>query len=111
MSVTVVKSKLINSDLEVYSPGILHKQAIKFPEGDNLSIGYYKVTPGIPYNMDMHFEEIDYAIEGSAIILDETGTKHTVEKGDIFYLRKGSKISIASEEGFRGIYIFPYNRQ
>jgi ethanolamine utilization protein EutQ (cupin superfamily) len=111
MSVTVVKSKFINSDLAVYSPGIVHKQVITFSESENLSIGYYKVTPGIPYNMDMHFEEVNYAIEGSAIISDETGAKYTVEKGDIFYLRKGSKISIASEGGFRGIYIFPYNWQ
>ena len=112
MSVIVVKSKVINSDLEVYSPGIVHKQAITFPESENLSIGYYKVTPGTPYNMDMHFEEVDYVIEGSAIISDETGNKYPVEKGDIFYLRKGSKISITSEEGYRGMYvIFPYNWQ
>jgi len=38
MSVIVVKSKAIKSDLEVYSPGIVHKQAIT--------------------NMDMHFEEV-----------------------------------------------------
>jgi ethanolamine utilization protein EutQ len=62
--------------------------------------------------MDMHFEEVDYVIEGSAIISDETGSKYPVEKGDIFYLRKGSKISITSEEGYRGMYvIFPYNWQ
>ena len=48
MSVIVVKRKVMNSDLEVYSPGIVHKQAITFPESENLSIGYYKVTPGTP---------------------------------------------------------------
>ncbi|MCK5009754.1 MAG: DUF861 domain-containing protein [Deltaproteobacteria bacterium] len=111
MSVIVVKRKVMNSDLEVYSPGIVHKEAITFPESENLSIGYYKVTPGTPFNMNMHFEEVDYVIEGSAIISDETGSKYTVEKGDIFYLRKGSKISIVSEEGFRGMYIFSYNWQ
>ena len=112
MSVIVVKSKVINSDLAAYSPGIIHKQAIKIPESENLSIGYYKVTPGTPYNMDMHFEEVDYVIEGSAIISDETGIKYTVEKGDIFYLRKGSKISITSEVGYKGVYVIsPHNWQ
>ena len=112
MSVIVVKRKVMNSDLEVYSPGIVHKEAITFPESENISIGYYKVTPGTPYNMDMHFEEVDYVIEGSAIISDETGSKYPVEKGDIFYLRKGSKISITSEEGYKGVYVIsPHNWQ
>ncbi len=56
MSVIVVKTKVINSDLEVSSPGIVYKQAIPFSESENLSIGYYKVTPGTPFNMNMHFE-------------------------------------------------------
>ena len=112
MSVIVVKSKVMNSDLEVYTPGIVHKQAITFPESENLSIGYYKVTPETPYNMDMHFEEVDYGIEGSAVISDETGSTYPVEQGDIFYLRKGSKISITSEVGYKGIYVIsPHNWQ
>ena len=111
MSVTLVKSKELVSPLEDFSPGVVQKESITFPKSENLSIGYYKVSPGTPeLKMEMPFEEVNYIIEGSATISDETGSKYTAEKGDVIYYYKGSKISISSEMGFEGIYIiYPYN--
>jgi len=113
MPVTLVKSKELVSPLGDFSPGIVQKEAITFPKTENMSIGYYKVSPGTPeLKMDMPFEEVDYIIEGSATITDETGNKYTVEKGDVIYLSKGSKLSISyrEDEGFEGFYVIsPYN--
>ena len=113
MPVTLVKSKELVSPLEDFAPGIVQKESITFPKSENLSIGYYKVEPGTPeLKMEMPFEEVDYIIEGTATITDETGNKCTAGKGDVIYLSKGSKISISYREdvGFEGFYVIsPYN--
>ena len=113
MPVTLVKGKELVTPLEDFCPGIVQKESITFPKSENLSIGYYKVNPGTPdVKMDTPFEEVDYIIEGTATITDETGSRYTVEKGDVIYISKGSKISISysDEVGFEGFYVItPYN--
>jgi ethanolamine utilization protein EutQ (cupin superfamily) len=110
MPATVVKSKDLVSPLESLFPGIVHKESITFPRTDNLSIGYFKVDPGTALEIDIPFEEVDFIIEGSLTISDETGNTYTAEKGDILYISKGSQYSASTETGFAGIYIIhPYN--
>lgn len=112
MSVIVVKNEKIMSQLGDFSPGVVASEAITVPKSENMCIGYYKMNPGAELKIDdpIPFEEFDYMIEGSATISDETGSKYTAEKGDIFCLRKGSKITITTEGGYEGIYIiYPYN--
>ena len=110
MAATVVKSKELVRPLEDLLPGIAHKESITFPKSDNLSIGYFKADPGTEIEINIPFEEVDYIIEGSLTISDETGSTYTAEKGDILYISKGSQYSASTKTGFEGIYIIhPYN--
>ncbi len=113
MPVTLVKGKELVSGLENFVPGIAQKEAITFPVSENMCIGYFKVSAGTPeLKMDTPFEEVDYITEGAATISDEAGNTHTAQKGDIVFLRKGSKVTITYKQdvGFEGIYItYPYN--
>jgi len=113
MPVTLIKSKELVSPLEDFSPGVFQKESITRPTSENMSIGYFKVDPGTPdLTMELPFEEVDYIIEGRAIITDEKANKHTAQKGDVIYISKGSKITISHSDkvGFEGLYVIsPYN--
>ena len=113
MPVTLVTSKELVRPLEDFSPGIAQKESITYPKSENMSIGYYKVDPGAPeFTTEMPFEEVDYIIDGTATISDETGNKYTAKKGDVIFISKGSKISISysDEVGFEGFYVIsPHN--
>ena len=113
MPVTLVKSKELVTPLEDFAPGIGQKESITSPISENLSIGYYKVEPGTPeLTIEMPFEEVDYVLEGTATISDETGNKYTAKKGDLVYIGKGSKLTInySADVGFEGVYVIsPHN--
>ncbi len=99
--------------MEDFAPGIGLKESIAHPTTDNLAIGYYKVEAGTPdFKMEMPFEEVDYIIEGTATITDETGKTYTAKKGDLIYMNKGAKVTISysNEVGFAGVYVItPHN--
>jgi ethanolamine utilization protein EutQ (cupin superfamily) len=106
MAVTLVKSNELANQLTKFAPGIDQKDAITTPDTEKMAVSYYEVHPGAPeLKMEMPFEEIDYVIEGSATLSDETGRMYTLAKGDIFSIPKGSKISFYSEKGFKGVAI------
>jgi ethanolamine utilization protein EutQ (cupin superfamily) len=106
MPVTLVKSNELADQLTDFAPGIVQKDAITTPNSEKMAVSYYEVHPGAPaLNMVMPFEEIDYVMEGSATISDETGKTYTLGKGDIFCIPKGAKISFYSEKGFKGFAI------
>jgi ethanolamine utilization protein EutQ (cupin superfamily) len=113
MPVTYVNCQELVSPLEDFAPGIFQKESITYPKSENVSIGYYKVDPGTPeLTMEMPFEEVDYIIDGTATISDETGNTYTAKKGDVIFMSKGSKITISYSDqvGFEGFYVIsPYN--
>jgi ethanolamine utilization protein EutQ (cupin superfamily) len=111
MPVTLVKSDELASDLGDFAPGIVQKDAIVSPNSEKMAVSYYEVQPGAPeLEMDMPFEEVDYVIDGSATIIDESGRTYILEKGDIFCITEGSRISFSSEKGFKAFaIIYPCN--
>jgi len=109
MAVTLVKLKDLPTGLQDFSPGIVQKDAIASPNTEKMAVSYYEVEPGAEMNVEMTFEEIGIAIEGSATLSDETGRMCILEKGDVFSITKGTRISFRSEAGFKGIAIMPCN--
>jgi ethanolamine utilization protein EutQ len=111
MPVYLIKSKELPTQLTDFAPGIVQRDAITHPNSEKMTLSYYEVSPGAPeMNMEMPFEEIDYVIEGSATISDETGNTYTLEKGDVFSIPKGTRFSFSSEKGFKAFaIIYPIN--
>ena len=113
MPVTFVASKELAMPGEDFSPGIVQKESITHPISENLSIGYYKVEPGTAeMTVEIPFEEVNYIIEGTASITDETGNKYRMKKGDVIFMSKGSKVTISYDHkvGLEGFYVIsPYN--
>lgn len=113
MPVTFVTSKELKMPVEDFAPGIVQKESITHPVSEQLSIGYYKVEPGTTeMTIEMPFEEVNYVIAGTASISDETGKKHTMKKGDVIFMSKGSKVTISYDDkvGLEGFYVIsPYN--
>ena len=106
MPVTLAKHNDLSKDTQEFAPGIVQKDAITTPDTEKMAVSYYEMEPGAPeFNAEMPFEEIDYVVDGSATITDETGKTYKVEKGDFFSITKGSKISFSTEEGFKGVAI------
>jgi ethanolamine utilization protein EutQ (cupin superfamily) len=113
MPVTFVTSKELTMPVEDFAPGIVQKESITHPISEHLSIGYYKVEPGTTeVTIEMPFEEVNYVIAGTASITDEAGNKHTMKKGDVIFMSKGSKVTISYDDrvGLEGFYVIsPYN--
>jgi ethanolamine utilization protein EutQ (cupin superfamily) len=106
MTVILVKPKDLPTGLQDFAPGIVQKDAIASPNTEKMAVSYYEVEPGAPeMNIEMPFEEIDIVIEGSATLSDETGRTYILEKGDVFSITKGTRISFSSKAGFKGIAI------
>ena len=113
MPVTCVPGKELATPAEDFSPGIVQKESITHPVSENLSIGYYKVEPGkAEMTIEMPFEEVNYITAGTASITDEAGNRHTMKKGDVIFISKGSKVTISYDDGvgLEGFYVIsPYN--
>lgn len=109
MAVTLVKFKDLATGLQDFSPGIVQSDPIASPNSEMMAVSYYEVEPGGEMIAEMTFEEIGIVIEGSATLSDETGRMCMLEKGDVFSITKGTRISFRSETGFKGLAIMPCN--
>lgn len=72
-------------------------------ESPRLGIGIMEMTH-TTFDWTLHYDEVDYIIEGSlSIVID--GNTVTGNKGDIIFIPKESKISFSAEEYARFMYV------
>jgi ethanolamine utilization protein EutQ (cupin superfamily) len=79
-------------------------QAIKSPESENMTAGYIKLEPGYCRELESPIDEIDLFLEGSLTYAFE-GKSFTAHKGDIVFVKKGTKARFSSDEGCFAFYV------
>jgi ethanolamine utilization protein EutQ (cupin superfamily) len=79
-------------------------QAIKSPISDNMTAGYIKLDPGYHREIVSPLDEIDLLLEGSLTYAFDD-TSFTAQKGDIVFIKKGTKAKFTTEEGCFAFYV------
>ena len=79
-------------------------QAIKSPTSQNMTAGYIRLDPGYHREIQSPVDEVDLFLEGSLTYTAE-GTTFTAQKGDIVFIKKGTKASFSTEEGCLAFYV------
>jgi ethanolamine utilization protein EutQ (cupin superfamily) len=79
-------------------------QAIKSPVSGNMTAGYIKLEPGYFREIESPLDEIDLFLEGSLTYTFE-GKTFTAQKGDIVFIKKGTKARFSTEEGCFAFYV------
>jgi ethanolamine utilization protein EutQ (cupin superfamily) len=63
-----------------------------------MSAGFYRLEKGTPLVYTYTYDEMKIILEGSFDITDETGSKVTGTKGDVFYFPAGTTITFTTED-------------
>ena len=79
-------------------------QAIKSPASQNMTAGYIRLDPGYHREIQSPVDEVDLFLEGSLTYTSE-GTAFTAQKGDIVFIKKGTKATFSTEEGCLAFYV------
>jgi len=79
-------------------------QAIKSPVSENMTAGYIKLEPGYCRELESPIDEIDLFLEGS-LTYSFDGQSFTAHKGDIVFVKKGTKAKFSTEEGCFAFYV------
>ena len=79
-------------------------QAIKSPASQNMTAGYIRLDPGYHREIQSPVDEVDFFLEGSLTYMSE-GTTFTAQKGDIVFIKNGTKATFSTEEGCLAFYV------
>jgi ethanolamine utilization protein EutQ (cupin superfamily) len=79
-------------------------QAIKSPASGNMTAGYIKLEPGYSREIESPVDEIDFFLEG-ALTYTFDGTSFTARRGDIVFVKKGTRARFSTEEGCLAFYV------
>jgi ethanolamine utilization protein EutQ (cupin superfamily) len=79
-------------------------QAIKSPVSENMTAGYIKLEPGYSRELESPIDEIDLFLEGS-LTYTFNGQSFTAHKGDIVFVKKGTKARFSTDEGCFAFYV------
>jgi len=79
-------------------------QAIKSPVSQNMTAGYIRLDPGYHREIQSPVDEVDFFLEGSLTYMSE-GTAFTAQKGDIVFIKNGTKATFSTEEGCLAFYV------
>ena len=79
-------------------------QAIASPASRNMTAGYIRLDPGYHRDIESPVDEVDLFLEGSLTYTSE-GTTFTAQKGDIVFIKKGTKATFSTEEGCLAFYV------
>jgi len=79
-------------------------QAIKSPVSNTMTAGYIKLEPGYSRELESPIDEIDLFLEGSLTYTFD-GQSFTAQKGDIVFVKKGTKARFSTEEGCFAFYV------
>jgi len=79
-------------------------QAIKSPVSQNMTAGYIRLDPGYHREIQSPVDEVDFFLEGSLTYMSE-GTTFTAQKGDIVFIKNGTKATFSTEEGCLAFYV------
>lgn len=70
-----------------------------------LSSGLFRLEPGTPLKYTYTYDEMKIILDGDFTMVDETGQKATVGKGDHFFFPKGVTVTFTSEKGGLAFYV------
>lgn len=79
-------------------------QAIRSPISRNMTAGYIQLEPGYFRELESPLDEIDLMLEGSLTYSFE-GQSFTACKGDIVFIKKGTRARFSTEEGCFAFYV------
>lgn len=79
-------------------------QAIKSPVSQNMTAGYIRLDPGYHREIQSPVDEVDFFLEGSLTYMSE-GTTFTAQKGDIVFIKNGTKATFSTDEGCLAFYV------
>ena len=79
-------------------------QAIASPDSQNMTAGYIRLDPGYHRDIESPVDEVDLFLEGSLTYASE-GTTFTAQRGDIVFIKKGTKATFSTEEGCLAFYV------
>ena len=79
-------------------------QAIKSPVSQNMTAGYIRLDPGYHREIQSPVDEVDFFLEGSLTYMSE-GTTYTAQKGDIVFIKNGTKATFSTDEGCLAFYV------
>jgi ethanolamine utilization protein EutQ (cupin superfamily) len=79
-------------------------QAIKSPASGNMTAGYIRLDPGYFREVESPVDEIDFFIEGT-LTYSFDGQTFTAQKGDIVFVKKGTKARFSTDEGCFAFYV------
>ncbi len=79
-------------------------QAIKSPVSQNMTAGYIRLDPGYHREIQSPVDEVDFFLEGLLTYVSE-GTTFTAQKGDIVFIKNGTKATFSTEEGCLAFYV------
>ena len=79
-------------------------QAIKSPASQNMTAGYIRLDPGYHREIQSPVDEVDLFLEGSLTYTAE-GTTFTAQKGDVVFIKQGTKAIFSTEEGCLAFYV------
>jgi ethanolamine utilization protein EutQ len=79
-------------------------QAIKSPASGNMTAGYIRLDPGYFREVESPVDEIDLFIEGT-LTYSFDGQSFTAKKGDIVFVKKGTKARFSTDEGCFAFYV------
>jgi ethanolamine utilization protein EutQ (cupin superfamily) len=79
-------------------------QAIASPASQNMTAGYIRLDAGYHRDIESPVDEVDLFLEGSLTYTAE-GTTFTAQKGDIVFIKKGTRAIFSTEEGCLAFYV------
>jgi ethanolamine utilization protein EutQ (cupin superfamily) len=79
-------------------------QAVKSPVSEHMTAGYIKLEPGYFRELESPLDEIDLFLEGS-LTYSFDGQSFTAHKGDIVFVKKGTKARFSTDEGCFAFYV------
>jgi ethanolamine utilization protein EutQ (cupin superfamily) len=79
-------------------------QAVASPVSKNMTAGYIRLDPGYHRDIESPVDEVNLFLEGSLTYTAE-GTTFSAKKGDIVFIKKGTKATFSTEEGCFAFYV------